>query len=66
MSQLDVKSVFNKHLIKSSIDDEQVEMWCGRTGPASGRTTQPRPGPLCDSCQAAARFTADLDEGRGR
>lgn len=59
-NRLDVKSVFNAHLIKRVIDSSTVELWCGRIGREDGDEPSTRPrDAVCDSCRAAAAFVHD-------
>lgn len=57
---LDVKSLYRTHIVKSVRDDGSAELWCGRIG-TTDADEAPRGGAVCDSCQAALRFTLDAD-----
>lgn len=61
--RIDVPSIYRTHVIKQLLDDDRVELWCGRTGTRDGidHTPSPLGKAVCDSCRAAAAFTCDLD-----
>ena len=53
---LDVKSVYRTHIVRRSLDDNSVELWCGRIG-SNGHIEQPQGQQVCDSCRSALAFT---------